>query len=74
MRNSVKSHIQLNAAEVEALRSNLLLLTQWRYMQHQTYLQFGLILSFEAIIAVKSGQISRLRSHKLKYNTDTVFH
>lgn len=51
-----------------------LLLTEWWYMQHQTYLLFGLILSFEAVITVKSGQISRLRSHKLKHNTNTVFH
>lgn len=51
-----------------------LLLTEWRYMQYQTYLLFGLILSFEAVITVKSGQISRLCTHKLKYTTNIVFH
>lgn len=53
---------------------SVLLLTEWWYIQYQTYLQFGPILSFEAVITVKSGQISRLRSRNLKYTTNTIFH
>lgn len=40
-----------------------LLLAGWCYMQFQACLPFGLILSFEAVTTVKSGQISRLHLH-----------
>lgn len=43
-------------------------------IQYQTYLSFRLILSFEAVVTVKWGQISRLNSHTMKSNTSTVFH
>lgn len=39
-------------------------------MRYQTYLQYGLKRFFEAVITVKLGQISRLCSHNIKYNTN----